>query len=126
MQTAISLQGVTPPAAPGHFQLTLTQLAVTKARALLARDSRSGVALRVSVDGGGCSGLSYNLTFDDSRREDDLHLEQDGVPIVVDAESARYLQGITIDYVDALTGAGFKFDNPNAERTCGCGSSFAV
>lgn len=126
MQQEISLQGANPTPAPESFSLLLTERAVTKARALIARDPRPGVALRVAVEGGGCSGLSYNLTLDDSQRDDDLRLDQDGVPIVVDASSARYLTGISIDYVDALTGAGFKFDNPNAERTCGCGTSFNV
>ena len=83
-------------------------------------------SLRVSVTGGGCSGLKYGLTFDGSQRDDDIVVEQDGVKIFVDAASRPYLKGITLDYVHALHGAGFKFLNPKADRTCGCGTSFSA
>lgn len=109
--------------APG---VALTEIAVEKARAAMAKEGLEGAALRVGVVGGGCSGFSYNLGFDSTIRDDDTVTEQHGLRIVVDAASLPYLQGMTIDYVSGLHGAGFKFLNPNATRTCGCGSSFAA
>lgn len=82
--------------------------------------------LRVAVMGGGCSGFQYALDFEQEARPTDALLEVDGLKIYVDPVSARYLEGVTIDYVFGTTGAGFKFDNPKATGTCGCGSSFAV
>ena len=82
--------------------------------------------LRVAVMGGGCSGFQYALDFDQQARETDTVLELDGLKVYVDPISARYLEGVTIDYVFGMHGAGFKFDNPRASGTCGCGSSFAV
>ncbi|HEX9940713.1 MAG TPA: iron-sulfur cluster assembly accessory protein [Thermoanaerobaculia bacterium] len=82
--------------------------------------------LRVAVRGGGCSGFEYALDFEQEARENDWVYEQNGLTIYVDAVSARYLQGTSIDYVLGMAGAGFKFINPNASGTCGCGSSFAV
>jgi iron-sulfur cluster assembly accessory protein len=87
-------------------------------------DPASG--LRVAVRGGGCSGLEYALDFEVEARENDHIIEYDGLRVFVDPVSARYLQGTQIDYVMGATGAGFKFDNPNASGSCGCGSSFAV
>lgn len=96
-------------------------------KALLAREHRPETAgLRVSVVGGGCSGFQYSLGFDDAPGSDDAVLEFDGVRVFVDSVSAGYLQGTVVDWVDGLHAAGFKFVNPNAERTCGCGSSFSV
>lgn len=92
----------------------------------MAREHLTKHALRVSVVGGGCSGFQYNLNFDDEVRPEDTVLDQGGVRVLVDATSAQYLQGTTIDYVSGLHGAGFKFLNPKAERTCGCGSSFSA
>lgn len=102
----------------------LTEAAAEMARAALAREGAT--ALRVGVIGGGCSGMQYTLGVDTAARPDDTVLEQHGVRILVDAASARYLRGTVIDYVHGLHGAGFKFVNPNATRTCGCGSSFAA
>jgi len=82
--------------------------------------------LRVSVKGGGCSGLMYDLTFDDQITETDDVFEDNGVKVVVDKKSLFYLLGTTLDYSDGLNGKGFQFINPNATRTCGCGESFAV
>lgn len=82
--------------------------------------------LRVGVKGGGCSGMSYTLGFDGARKDSDLVLEADGVNIYIDPKSMFYLMGITLDYSDGLMGKGFTFNNPNATRTCGCGSSFGV
>ncbi|WP_372371575.1 iron-sulfur cluster insertion protein ErpA [Candidatus Uabimicrobium sp. HlEnr_7] len=82
--------------------------------------------LRVSVVGGGCSGFSYDLSFDDTKREDDIIVSEHGAQLYVDAKSALYLSGTTLDYSSGLNGKGFEFTNPNAVRTCGCGSSFAI
>jgi iron-sulfur cluster assembly protein len=82
--------------------------------------------LRIGVKGGGCSGLSYSLGFDGDVRENDELLEIKGVQLVIDAKSLYYLDGTELDYSDGLSGKGFVFNNPNAVRTCGCGSSFGV
>lgn len=82
--------------------------------------------LRIAVRGGGCSGFEYALDFDNEARENDWIYEQNGVTVYVDAVSARYLEGTTVDYVMGMAGAGFKFINPQAKGTCGCGSSFTV
>lgn len=82
--------------------------------------------LRIAVRGGGCSGFEYALDFENEARENDWIYEQNGLTIYVDAVSARYLDGTTIDYVMGMAGAGFKFLNPQAKGTCGCGSSFTV
>ncbi len=103
----------------------LTPLAVEMAKKVAVREGAGGRGLRVSVSGGGCSGFSYNLKFD-SAVDGDTVYEIDGLEVIVDASSVEYLMGMTIDYVTGLHGAGFKFLNPNASRTCGCGTSFAV
>lgn len=82
--------------------------------------------LRVAVRGGGCSGFEYSLDFENEARPNDYVYEQNGLTLYVDSVSARYLEGTTIDYVLGMAGAGFKFINPQAKGTCGCGSSFAV
>src|SRR5262245_55654560 len=110
-----------PPLDPAEFHLELTDLAARTATAMMQRRGLTNGALRVTVSGGGCSGFQYNLGFDEQQRPDDLVLEQGGVRILVDRGSAAFLNGVTIDYVNALHGAGFKFVNPNASRTCGCG-----
>lgn len=82
--------------------------------------------LRVGVKGGGCSGLSYSLGFDSEPREGDKILEKEGIKIFIDAKSLFYLSGTHLDFTDGLNGRGFVFNNPNASKTCGCGSSFGV
>ena len=106
--------------------LSLTASAVEQIRKLLARDSRQSCALRVGVTDGGCSGFSYKLEFDDLQKPDDLVLELNGVKVFVDSSSTPYLGGTVIDYIPGLYGGGFKFSNPNATATCGCGTSFSA
>lgn len=106
--------------------LRLTETAVEMVKAAMQRENLTGQALRVSVVGGGCSGFQYNLGFDDTPKPDDTVIDQDGVRLLVDSTSLPYLQGTVIDYVQGLHGAGFKFLNPKATRTCGCGSSFSA
>ena len=108
------------------LDLRLTDSAVEQIKKLLARDQRQGQALRVGVTGGGCSGFSYTLDFDTGRKPDDTILELDGVTLYVDSTSAPYLAGTVIDFVAGLHGGGFKFSNPNATATCGCGTSFSA
>lgn len=106
--------------------LSLSDLAVEKVKETMAKQGVSEGGLRVSVVGGGCSGFQYSLGLDASAREDDIVVEQDGVKLFVDPISQQYVHGTMLDYVNGLHGAGFKFVNPNASRTCGCGSSFSV
>jgi iron-sulfur cluster assembly protein len=104
--------------------ITVTENAVRQLRALLeARPASAGQGLRVGIAKGGCSGLQYEMTLG-ARRAGDETIERDGVEFFVDAESMDYLRGSTLDYRDGLTGAGFHIENPNAARTCGCGTSF--
>lgn len=106
--------------------LSMTEHAAQKIREALTKEGLSEGGLRVSIVGGGCSGFSYSLNIDTSAREDDVVVEQDGVKLFVDPISQQYVHGTTLDYQDGLSGAGFRFVNPNAVRTCGCGTSFAV
>lgn len=94
---------------------------------LLGEDGRGpGHFVRVGVKGGGCSGLMYDLEFDDKMSEDDKTFEHNGVKVVVDKKSFLYLVGTTLDFSGGLNGKGFQFVNPNANRTCGCGESFSI
>ena len=107
--------------------VSLSPAAVAKVRELRGGEGRPETdVLRVSVVGGGCSGFSYQMSFDRSAQEGDQVVEYEGVRVVVDATSASYLAGTEIDFVQSLHGGGFKFTNPAARQTCGCGSSFAV
>jgi iron-sulfur cluster assembly accessory protein len=107
--------------------VTLTPKAVEMVRQVRAREGLPDThALRVGVVGGGCSGFSYQLDFDGESRPDDQVFDYDGVQVRVDGASAQYLHGVQIDYVQSLHGGGFKFSNPNATHTCGCGSSFSA
>ena len=107
------------PASP----VILTAKAVEMVKDAIAREGLQDHGIRVGVMGGGCAGFQYSMDFEKDPRPDDPVFEQDGVRLYVDPMSSMYLQGVTIDYV-GLQGAGFKFDNPNAKTTCGCGSSF--
>lgn len=106
--------------------LNLTDKAIQQVKALLARDKLTGHGLRVSVADGGCSGFSYKLDFAKEQKPEDVVLEFDDLRVYVDAMSAPYLKGTTIDYETGLYGGGFKFTNPNASGTCGCGTSFST
>ena len=109
-----------------------TPVTMTKKAADMARITREqeGIdashGLRIAVRGGGCSGFEYALDFEKEPRDNDWIYEQNGLTVYVDSVSARYLEGTSIDYALGATGAGFKFNNPQARGTCGCGSSFAV
>ena len=106
--------------------LTLTVKAIQQVKALLARNNREEHGLRVSVADGGCSGFSYKLDFAEHEEPDDLVFEMDNLKVYVDSKSLPHLKGTTIDYVTSLYGGGFKFSNPNASGTCGCGTSFSA
>ena len=104
--------------------LTITETAAAKVRELLADRELDGYALRVFVQGGGCSGMSYGMGFENNIYEQDRVVESDGVRLVVDPTSLMYMEGAEIDYVDSLMGGGFAVNNPNAVSGCGCGNSF--
>ena len=106
--------------------ITLTDNASSKVAELIAAEGDDDLALRVAVRPGGCSGLSYEMFFDTEIAADDVKADFDGVGVVVDPSSATYLVGATLDYKDGLQEAGFSIDNPNAQRTCGCGQSFSA
>src|SRR2546421_13114770 len=105
--------------------ITLTDTAVTKVRELIAAETEESLALRVAVRPGGCSGFSYEMFFDTDVAADDQLSDDAGVRVVVDEASAELLKGATLDYKDGLQGAGFAIENPNAQRSCGCGKSFS-
>ena len=106
--------------------ITLSESAVKQIKHLQAEEKVAGGGLRVSVVGGGCSGLSYKLDFQKESAPNDKIFEQDGVKVFVDPKSFLYIKGLTLDYSGGLNGTGFNFKNPNAAKSCGCGTSFAV
>lgn len=106
--------------------ITVTDSAKKQAIRLMEDDGKSGFFIRVGVDGGGCSGLMYQLEFDNNEKEGDKSFENNGMKVVVDKKSYLYLIGTTLDYSGGLNGKGFVFSNPNADRTCGCGESFSI
>ena len=107
--------------------ITVTENAKTHALDLIRGENRpEGTFIRVGVDSGGCSGLSYKLEFDNTLQPNDQVFEDKGIRIVVDKKSFLYLVGTELDYTGGLNGKGFVFNNPNASRTCGCGESFSV
>ena len=106
--------------------LSITPLALTKARALLVKHGKEGHGLRVGVRGGGCSGLSYMLEFENAERKGDHVMDFDGLKVYLDIKSQLFLAGTTLDYATSLMDTGFKFVNPNAKRSCSCGESFSV
>jgi iron-sulfur cluster insertion protein len=100
--------------------------AVTKLRELIAEEGNPALMLRVFVQGGGCSGMSYGFTFEEIKNEDDFDFAYEDVKIVIDSMSMQYLQGADIDYREDVMGSSFVINNPQAQTTCGCGSSFSV
>ena len=106
--------------------ITVTDSAKKQAIRLMEDDGKEGFFIRVGVEGGGCSGLMYQLTFDNERKEDDSSFMDNDIEVVVDKKSYLYLLGTTLDFSGGLNGKGFVFQNPNADRTCGCGESFSV
>ena len=106
--------------------IQLTDTAAHKVKEIMVQQNPAPSALRVAVVGGGCSGFSYHMAFDNQENAGDNVYEFDGVKVYVDQMSEMYLDGVQIDYIETLEGAGFKFNNPNVKSTCGCGSSFSV
>ena len=106
--------------------LVFTEAAARKVGQLLSEEDNPELMLRIYISGGGCSGFQYGFTFDDRREEGDAAVERLGVTLVVDPTSLQYLEGAEIDYKDDLSGARFVIRNPNAQSTCGCGSSFSA
>jgi len=108
----------------GPSTVTLTDVAAEKVKALLEQEGRDDLRLRVAVQPGGCSGLRYQLFFDERSLDGDIVTDYHGVEVVVDRMSAPYLVGATIDYADRIDAQGFTIDNPNAQGSCACGDSF--
>jgi len=106
--------------------LQMTPTAIAKVKEIMAQQDPVPAGLRMGVVGGGCSGFSYSMSFENSAGMMDKVLTFDGLKVFVDATSMMYLAGCNVDYVETLEGAGFKFENPNVKSTCGCGSSFSV
>ena len=115
---------MTDETATATHGVTLTDAAATKAKNLLDQEGRDDLALRISVQPGGCAGLRYNLFFDDRTLDGDLTADFSGVTLTVDRMSAPYVAGATIDFVDTIEKQGFTIDNPNATGSCACGDSF--
>ena len=105
--------------------VTITNIAAGKIQEL-AKEEENALGLRVYVKGGGCSGYQYGMAFESKLSDDDTVIEKDNIKVILDSQSAPLLSGAEIDYVDSLQGSGFSVKNPNAKKTCGCGSSFAV
>jgi iron-sulfur cluster insertion protein len=106
--------------------ITITDNAKTKITDLITEENDPNLKLRAFVQGGGCAGFSYGFTFDEEQNEDDFEFPVGEFKVLIDAMSMQYLQGASIDYKEDLMGASFSITNPNAQSTCGCGSSFSV
>jgi iron-sulfur cluster insertion protein len=128
MSTLVSLPAPTP--APDYQSLdrplNFTGAAAAKVRELINEEGNAALALRVYIQGGGCSGFQYGFEFDENRAEDDVAIDTDDVTLLVDPLSLQYLMGSEVDYTESLQGAQFVIRNPNAKTTCGCGSSFSM
>ena len=112
--------------APKTPPVNLTPTAINKVKEIMAQQNPLPAGLRVGVVGGGCSGFSYSMSFENEAGMMDKVYQFDGLKVFIDATSVMYLKGAVVDYVETLEGAGFKFENPNVKSTCGCGSSFSV
>jgi iron-sulfur cluster assembly accessory protein len=115
-----------PEVKPKTAPINLTPNAISKVKEIMAQQNPVPAGLRVGVVGGGCSGFSYSMSFENGAGLMDKVFNMDGLNVYVDATSVMYLNGCIVDYVETLEGAGFKFENPNVKSTCGCGSSFSV
>ncbi len=128
MSTLVSLPGTAP--APDYQSierpLDFTAAAAAKVRELVSEEGNAGLALRVYIQGGGCSGFQYGFEFDENRAGDDVAIDTDQATLLVDPLSLQYLMGSQVDYSESLHGAQFVIRNPNAKTTCGCGSSFSM
>ncbi|MBT3664143.1 iron-sulfur cluster assembly accessory protein [bacterium] len=107
-------------------QIYVSKKAVTRLKAVMSSEGKSDYFLRMSVDSGGCSGMNYKMDFDKEQDTFDKVFNQNGLNVICDLKSWLYLKNITIDYSDDMLNGGFKIENPNAERTCGCGTSFSA
>ena len=106
--------------------ITITDVAKSKIIDLLMEENNPNLSLRAFIEGGGCSGFNYGFTFDEIMNEDDFEVPLGDTKVLIDAMSMQYLEGASIDYKEDLQGSEFKITNPNAQSTCGCGSSFSV
>ena len=123
LETRAAITVTDPSQLPPLVQVT--PKAIQEIQRQLEKPEHAGKAIRLAVKGGGCSGLSYHLDYDAAQERDHV-IAVDAVKVVVDRKSAIYLKGMTLDFNDGLNGRGFKFINPNASNTCGCGESFSV
>jgi iron-sulfur cluster assembly accessory protein len=115
-----------PETTPKAPPVSLTPNAIAKVKEIMAQQNPVPAGLRVGVVGGGCSGFSYSMSFENASGMMDKVFDMEGLKVYVDATSLMYLNNCIVDYVETLEGAGFKFENPNVKSTCGCGSSFSV
>jgi iron-sulfur cluster assembly accessory protein len=120
----VAEQGVVTPEETSTHRVELTDVAAAKVKSLLEQEGRDDLRLRIAVQPGGCSGLVYQLYFDERSLDGDLVRDFDGVGVVVDRMSSPYLEGATIDFADTIEKQGFTIDNPNAGGSCACGDSF--
>ncbi|WP_045875574.1 iron-sulfur cluster assembly accessory protein [Pseudofrankia sp. DC12] len=120
----MTVQDTTTETETRPSQVVLTDLAASKVKSLLEQEGRDDLALRIAVQPGGCSGMRYQLFFDERQLDGDTLLDFSGVRVAVDRMSAPYLGGATIDFVDTIEKQGFTIDNPNAQGSCACGDSF--
>jgi len=124
--TPVTNPETTTAAPPKTAPVVLTPTAIGKVREIMGQQNPVPSGLRIGVVGGGCSGFSYSMAFENAAGMMDKTFTFDGLKVYVDATSLMYLNGCVVDYVETLEGAGFKFENPNVKSTCGCGSSFSV
>jgi len=126
MATTTTAPEVRPQETTKKPPILLTSTAIAKVKEIMGQQNPVPAGLRVGVVGGGCSGFSYSMSFENASGLMDKVFDMDGLKVYVDATSVMYLNGCIVDYVETLEGAGFKFENPNVKSTCGCGSSFSV
>jgi iron-sulfur cluster insertion protein len=126
MSINVTFTPMQQPKAASNPAIGFSDAAAEKLKSLIAEEKNPNLKLRVFVSGGGCSGFQYGFEFDENAREDDIEVEKAGVTMLVDAMSAQYLGGATVDYEEGLEGSRFVINNPNATSTCGCGASFSI